>query len=145
LIVKEFDSPQTPERIAALDLAAYLSFIRGVDIPETIEQARAALVERALRAEAQLAQVEAERDDAQAEFEKWMNASKEYGRQADEADKRAKAAEASLAQVQQALREIIELDAARRFASPIAERYVGIARAALAAVPGTTKFEDQER
>lgn len=36
---------------APLDLAAFMAFIRGVDIPNTIEAARVALVERALRAE----------------------------------------------------------------------------------------------
>jgi predicted Ser/Thr protein kinase len=37
---------------APLELAAFLAFIRGVDIPNTTEQARLVLVERALRAEA---------------------------------------------------------------------------------------------
>jgi len=40
---------------APLDLAAFMAFIRGVDIPNTIEQARVALVERALKAETELA------------------------------------------------------------------------------------------
>jgi hypothetical protein len=40
------------EKPHALMLAAYLAFIKNVDIPETMEKARAALVERVLRAEA---------------------------------------------------------------------------------------------
>jgi hypothetical protein len=51
---------------APLDLAAFMAFIRGVDIPNTIEAARVALVERALRAEQEIEQLRAERDMLQA-------------------------------------------------------------------------------
>jgi len=50
---------------------------------------------------------------------------------------------ARLEQAQQGLREIIDRDAKRQFASPHAERSVAIARAALASTP--TRHEDQER
>lgn len=38
----------------ALCLAGFMAFVRGVDIHETTELARVALIERALKAEAQL-------------------------------------------------------------------------------------------
>lgn len=44
---------------APLELAAFLAFIRGVDISNTIEQARLGLVERALRAEARFTALQA--------------------------------------------------------------------------------------
>lgn len=47
----------------ALCLAGFLAFVRGADIPETLEQARVALVERALRAEADLARLLAARPE----------------------------------------------------------------------------------
>lgn len=50
----EAGTPPRQEGPAAFMLTAYLAFIRGRDIPETVEAARAALVERVLRAEAAL-------------------------------------------------------------------------------------------
>lgn len=49
-----------PDSYAATMLAAYMSFIRGCDIANTVEAARATLVERVLKADADVERLRAQ-------------------------------------------------------------------------------------